>query len=162
MYGGTSNMQDHPASPRLSAFFNSIDRSCTSPTSTTPQNSSRQSFVSTASRCVSIETNETLQSAPTVLMHTTSTNLIDAADGTTAHPRQQQQQRRRVTIQSDQNNTGTSSSNHRSSINESSKGSGSSSPLSSRSSRFRISSRYGSSSYKIDSPGSDRSTKSNL
>jgi hypothetical protein len=162
MYGsGSRNMQDHNSTPRLSTFFNSIDRSGTpsSSTSTTPRNSSRQSFVSTASsRRISTETSYTNQSAPPVLMHTHTDGLMDGTDG----PRQQPQQRRRVTIQSDHNNT---SDNLDSSNSNSFRNSAGKSSLASRSSRFRITSRngYSSSSSNMSSPGGggggDRSTK---
>ena len=174
MYGGGRDMQDHHSTPRLSTFFNSIDRSGTPSTSTSgtmsPRNNhSRQSFVSTASsaRRVSTETHNTNQSAPPVLMHTTSSNDgIDATDGTKTNP--QQQQRRRVTIQADHNNNNKSSKNNYGSASsgidgsQSNFGIASNSSLASRSSRFRISSRYGSSTYNSENPSNDRVTKSGL
>ena len=151
-----NNEHYHSASPRLSAFFHRVESQSSVPastttTTTTTRNNSRPSFVSTTSRRVSTETDGTYQSAPAVLMHSTSNMDGAAAAALASDPNQNSstarpQQRRRVTIQVDP-----VSNEHKSS-----------SSLASRSSRFRLASKYGKSSNTYQSDNLNSSTKSSI
>jgi hypothetical protein len=123
-------------------------------------------------RRVSTETNDTNQSAPPILMHSDSaiTDWMGGTTNGTNTPPPPPPQRRRVTIQSDHiNNHGNVNlGNSTGSILDSSTsqfGNASTSSLASRSSRYRISSRYGSSSSNSSTnnpPSNDRTTKSSF
>ncbi len=137
-----NNDHHHSATPRLSALFHSIEnRSGVPPTTTT-----RPSIVSTSSRRVSTETDGTIQSAPAVLMHSTSNiDAMAAADQNNIN-KTNPQQRRRVTIQVDPVNN-----EHKSSLS-----------LVSRSNRFWATSRYGRSGATSSYQSDHSSTKSNI